>query len=50
MNCQAIQTNRAKLDNPDKPIGVFMLAGPSGSARRNGRWPWPKSSMVANRT
>ncbi len=25
-----IQTARAKLDNPNKPIGVFMLAGPSG--------------------
>ncbi|HEY4030013.1 MAG TPA: type VI secretion system ATPase TssH [Caulobacteraceae bacterium] len=25
-----IQTTRAKLDNPNKPVGVFMLAGPSG--------------------
>src|SRR5437660_1847342 len=25
-----IQTSRAKLDNPEKPIGVFMLCGPSG--------------------
>ncbi|NII54096.1 type VI secretion system ATPase TssH [Luteibacter sp. SG786] len=25
-----IQTSRAGLDNPDKPIGVFMLAGTSG--------------------
>ena len=25
-----IETNRAKLDNPNKPIGVFMLVGPSG--------------------
>jgi type VI secretion system protein VasG len=25
-----IQTSRARLDNPSKPIGVFMLAGPSG--------------------
>ncbi len=25
-----IQTSRAKLDNPSKPIGVFMLVGPSG--------------------
>src|SRR5262249_53746846 len=25
-----IDTNRAKLDNPNKPIGVFMLCGPSG--------------------
>ena len=25
-----IQTSRAKLDNPSKPIGVFLLAGTSG--------------------
>ena len=25
-----IQTSRAKLENPNKPIGVFMLSGPSG--------------------
>jgi len=25
-----LQTSRARLDNPDKPIGVFMLCGPSG--------------------
>jgi len=25
-----IQTTRAGLENPNKPIGVFMLAGPSG--------------------
>src|SRR5688500_13105775 len=25
-----VQTSRAKLDNPNKPIGVFMLCGPSG--------------------
>ncbi len=25
-----IQTARARLDNPGKPIGVFLLAGPSG--------------------
>ena len=27
---QRIQTSRAKLDNPSKPIGVFLLVGPSG--------------------
>lgn len=27
---QRIQTARAGLDDPNKPIGVFMLAGPSG--------------------
>jgi type VI secretion system protein VasG len=30
MISRRIQTNRAKLDNPNKPIGVFMLCGPSG--------------------
>ncbi len=25
-----VQTSRAKLDNPDKPVGVFLLVGPSG--------------------
>jgi type VI secretion system protein VasG len=25
-----LQTSRARLDNPNKPIGVFMLCGPSG--------------------
>ena len=27
---QRIRTSRAGLESPDKPIGVFMLAGPSG--------------------
>ena len=30
MIAKRIETNRAKLDNPSKPIGVFMLCGPSG--------------------
>ncbi|MCH1439715.1 MAG: type VI secretion system ATPase TssH [Rubripirellula sp.] len=30
MIARRIQTSRASLDNPNKPIGVFMLAGPSG--------------------
>ncbi|MDS4020470.1 MAG: type VI secretion system ATPase TssH [Candidatus Competibacter sp.] len=30
MIARRIQTSRAALDNPNKPIGVFMLAGPSG--------------------
>jgi type VI secretion system protein VasG len=30
MVARRIQTSRAKLDNPNKPIGVFMLCGPSG--------------------
>jgi len=25
-----VQTSRAKLDNPERPIGVFLLCGPSG--------------------
>lgn len=30
MISRRIQTSRASLDNPNKPIGVFMLAGSSG--------------------
>jgi type VI secretion system protein VasG len=30
MIVKRIQTSRAGLDNPNKPIGVFMLCGPSG--------------------
>jgi type VI secretion system protein VasG len=30
MISKRIQTSRASLDNPNKPIGVFMLCGPSG--------------------
>jgi type VI secretion system protein VasG len=30
MIAKRIQTSRARLDNPSKPIGVFMLAGTSG--------------------
>ncbi|MEN8750080.1 type VI secretion system ATPase TssH [Marivita sp.] len=30
MIAKRIQTSRAALDNPNKPIGVFMLAGTSG--------------------
>ncbi|HUS92313.1 MAG TPA: type VI secretion system ATPase TssH [Phycisphaerae bacterium] len=28
-----IQTSRASLDNPNRPIGVFMLVGPSGTGK-----------------
>ncbi len=30
MIARRIRTSRAALDNPNKPIGVFMLCGPSG--------------------
>jgi type VI secretion system protein VasG len=30
MITRRVQTARASLENPNKPIGVFMLAGPSG--------------------
>ena len=30
MIARRIQTSRAKLDNPGKPVGVFLLAGTSG--------------------
>ena len=25
-----VRTSRARLDDPNKPVGVFMLCGPSG--------------------
>jgi type VI secretion system protein VasG len=30
MVTRRIQTSRARLDNPNKPVGVFLLCGPSG--------------------
>ncbi|GAB5377188.1 MAG: type VI secretion system ATPase TssH [Acuticoccus sp.] len=30
MIARRVETSRARLDNPNKPIGVFLLAGPSG--------------------
>src|SRR5262249_60250896 len=30
MIAKRVQTSRARLDNPEKPIGVFLLVGPSG--------------------
>ena len=30
MIARRLQTSRARLDNPNKPIGVFLLVGPSG--------------------
>ncbi len=30
MIARRVQTSRAGLDNPSKPVGVFLLAGPSG--------------------
>jgi type VI secretion system protein VasG len=30
MIAKRMQTSRARLDNPNKPIGVFLLVGPSG--------------------
>ncbi|MBL4764866.1 MAG: type VI secretion system ATPase TssH [Colwellia sp.] len=33
MIAKRIQTSRAGLDNPNKPVGVFMLCGPSGTGK-----------------
>ncbi len=30
MIARRVQTSRARLDNPNKPVGVFLLCGPSG--------------------
>ena len=33
MISRRVQTSRASMDNPGKPIGVFMLCGPSGTGK-----------------
>ena len=33
MIARRVQTSRARLDNPNRPIGVFMLVGPSGTGK-----------------
>lgn len=33
MIARRVQTSRARLDNPSRPVGVFMLAGPSGTGK-----------------
>ena len=33
MISRRVQTSRARLDNPNRPVGVFMLAGPSGTGK-----------------
>ncbi|HMJ66901.1 MAG TPA: type VI secretion system ATPase TssH, partial [Candidatus Binatia bacterium] len=33
MITKRVQTSRARLDNPNRPIGVFMLVGPSGTGK-----------------
>jgi type VI secretion system protein VasG len=33
MIARRIRVNRARLDNPTRPVGVFMLAGPSGTGK-----------------
>ena len=37
MIAKRVQTSRAGLDNPSKPIGVFMLCGPSGRRQDGNR-------------
>ncbi len=50
MIASRIQTSLAGLGAPEKPVGVFMLAGPSGVGKPKPRWRWPKPSSAANRT
>ena len=37
MIARRIRTSRAALENPQKPIGVFLLAGPSGVGKTRRR-------------
>jgi len=47
---QRISTSRAGLDDPQKPVGVFLLIGPSGVGKTEQRSRWRTSSMVASGT
>jgi type VI secretion system protein VasG len=50
MIARRIQTSRAGLDNPDKPIGVFLLAGPSGVGKTETALALAEASTAASRT
>ena len=50
MIAKRIETNRAKLDNPNKPIGVFMLCGPSGVGKTETALALAERCMAASRT
>lgn len=45
---QRVRTATANLEDPNKPRGVFMFVGPSGSARPRRRSRWPTSCTAAN--
>ena len=49
MIAKRIETNRARLDNPMKPIGVFMLCGPS-RRRQDGDGARARRNAVRRRT
>lgn len=47
---QGIKTSKARLEDPNKPQGVFMLVGPSGVEEKPRRPSlWPMNCMAANR-
>ena len=47
---QRVWTSRANMDDPGKPIGVFLLAGRSGVGKTETAWPLPTCCMAASRT
>ena len=47
---QRILTSRANLDDPVKPVGVFLLVGPAVLERQRPPSRSPTSCMVANAT
>ena len=47
---QRIQAYRAGLSDPAKPVGVFLLPGPTGVAEPRPPTPWPTPSTAANAT
>jgi type VI secretion system protein VasG len=43
-----VKTSR-RLDDPNKPVGVFMLCGPSGVGKPKPRWRWRSRFTAVNR-
>jgi len=46
---EILKAAQSGLRDPQQPLGVFLLVGPSGSARPKPPWPWPNICSAANR-
>jgi type VI secretion system protein VasG len=45
---QRVRTARARLEDPNKPKGVFLFVGPRAWARPRPRWRWPTCCTAAS--